>query len=136
MKVTDNELIAYVQAAPVLNGDSRCGEAARLFGQYPDADCAVVTNAGGIPSGLLMKHRFLLHINGSSGLDRFEWEPVGQLTNAPLVMDKGCTPPELLSRAMRRPLWSRFDSVVVSHNGIYAGVIPSGQLTYWLNEGL
>lgn len=133
MKVLEKGLQAYVEQAPALTGASRCGEALHLLRAYPESDCIVVLDQADVPAGLVMRDRFFLSLNSPAGIDQHYRQPVKKWMSKPFVVDMSYSLPELLNGAAQRSIWNRFDSVIVTENGVYAGVISSEQLTQLFN---
>ncbi|WP_150270447.1 hypothetical protein [Paenibacillus tepidiphilus] len=127
--VTVSPLSAFLRSAPAVNASQTCREALRVMFQHPESKCIVVCSGGQEPAGLLMSERFFLKATGRMGSDMIYREPVAKLMNRQTLTLDLTTPLDAARAAANgRPEAMRNDSIIITDQGKYAGVVYPADL--------
>ncbi|WP_151733793.1 CBS domain-containing protein [Paenibacillus tengchongensis] len=127
--VAVSPLSAFLRSAPAVKTSQTCRETLRVMFQHPESKCIVVCSSGNEPVGLLMSERFFLKVTGRTGSDMIYREPASKLMNRQALTLDLSTPAETaLAAAMNRHEAMRNDSIIITDQGKYAGVVYPADL--------
>ncbi|MNI44446.1 hypothetical protein D3C73_988220 [compost metagenome] len=119
----------YVQFAPKVRNTTSCRDTTRVMFSYPESPCIVVCDKRDVPVGLIMCDKFYLTICSRSGMDHYYHSPITKLMNrTPDVMDINDSLKQAAAVVAQRPNGMRNDSIIITNNGQYAGVIRTSDI--------
>lgn len=114
----------FSRYVPVICGDQKCREVLNLFKNDSDLPCLVICDQGEHPRGLVMRDHFYRHLTGRFAPDLFYERPVRDFSQPEYAMYEIATPAgELLDHALQRNGQWFYDSLILTQNGNYYGVM-------------
>ncbi|WP_080833745.1 methyl-accepting chemotaxis protein [Cohnella massiliensis] len=118
-----------IRRCPTVSPDELCGDVIALFRRSADSECIVVCDENDKPLGLVMKHRFFRMLGTLYGMSLYGEKPISKLMDSePYIADCGLPAQELIDRAMSRPEEHVYDTVIMSQNDVFAGILTVNDL--------
>ncbi|WP_164462146.1 GGDEF domain-containing protein [Bacillus sp. FJAT-42376] len=112
-----------IEKAPVITGNVKTQAAEEIFTNHPSVQGIVVVNEER-PIGLVMKSRYNFKLSAKYGYDLFMGRPIELIMDpAPLIVDSGESLTAVSSLAMSRNQEHLYDSIIVTSEGRYSGII-------------
>ncbi|MBB6671015.1 methyl-accepting chemotaxis protein [Cohnella nanjingensis] len=122
-------LSEWLRDCPVLPPSQTCGDLVSLFRRRLDLACVAVCDEAGQPLGLIMKHRFFRFLGTSYGMSLYADKPISKLMDrGALTAETDLSPQALIDRAMARDDEALYDSVLMTRNGKFAGMLAISDL--------
>ncbi|TVX98024.1 methyl-accepting chemotaxis protein [Cohnella terricola] len=119
----------WMKSCPVISADRQSDEIIGLFRRNPQYVCVVVCDNLHQPVGLIMKDRFFQRLGTLYGMSLFGNRPVSKLMDrAPLSAELDIDPQELIDRALSRSEETFYDSVILTDNGKFTGILTVNDL--------
>lgn len=114
----------YCKFVPVITEEELCVDALRLFQRDADAPCIVICDQQQLPIGLLMRDKLNRLLAGRFAADLFYNRPALDFAAvSPLQCELSLPVSELLDIALEREGQDFYDSLIMTHNGTFVGVI-------------
>lgn len=115
---------AYCRTVPVINPRELCQEVLRMFQKQPDLPCIVICDDYSSPVGLIMRDTFYRHLAGRFAADLFYERPAKDFSERrPLVCELSISAAELLDAALNREGHQFYDSMIVTEQGRFRGIL-------------
>jgi len=119
----------WMKSCPVISEERLSDDIVGLFRRNPQFVCVVVCDNLHQPVGLIMKDRFFQRLGSLYGMSLFGNRPVSQIMDrAPLTAELDIDPQEVIDRALSRSEESFYDSVLLTDNGKFAGILTVNDL--------
>ncbi|RCX21803.1 CBS domain protein [Fontibacillus phaseoli] len=116
--------VDYCRIVPVIYPLELCRDVLRMFQKQPDLPCIVVCDERNFPIGLMMRDVFFRHLAGRFAADLFYERPAREFAERnPLVCELTVSARELLDAALSREDHHFYDSMIVTHQGKYKGIL-------------
>lgn len=114
----------FSRCVPVIRGDQKCSDVLGMFKNDSDLPCLVICDQGERPRGLVMRDYFYRHLTGRFAPDLFYERPVRDFAQPEYAVYEISTPPgELLDHALHRTGHLFYDSLILTQDGNYYGVM-------------
>lgn len=114
----------FSRYVPVIRGDQKCSEVLKMFKNDSELPCLVICDQGQRPRGLVMRDYFYRHLTGRFAPDLFYERPVRDFAQPEYaVYEVSTSPGELLDHALHRTGHLFYDSLVLTQDGNYYGVM-------------
>lgn len=114
----------YLKLVPVISEDELCIHVLRLFQRDLDTPCIVICDQQKSPIGLMMRDKLNRLLAGRFAADLFYNRPALDLANKQSLQCELSLPvSELLDIALEREGQDFYDSLIMTHNGKFIGVI-------------
>lgn len=114
----------FSRYVPAILGDQKCSDVLSIFKKDSDLPCLVICDQGKRPKGLVMRDYFYRHLTGRFAPDLFYERPVRDFAQPEYAVYELATPPgELLDHALHRNGQLFYDSLILTQNGNYYGVM-------------
>ncbi len=114
----------YCRIVPVISPGELCREVLRMFQKQPDLSCIVICDDDSFPVGLIMRDTFYRHLAGRFAADLFYERPAKDFSEgSPLVCETSMPAAELLDAAMNREGHRFYDSMIVTSERKYRGIL-------------
>ena len=118
-----------IQSAPTISLSQTCRETIRVMFSYPESPCIVVCDEKEHPVGLIMCDRFYLRICSRVDMDSFYNDSISKMmTHHFLSADINDSFTQITAAVYNRPQGMRNDSVIVTDNGKFVGIIQTSNL--------
>lgn len=119
----------WIKSCPKVTADQVCDDLVVLFRRNKEVESVVVCDAGGLPIGLVMRHRFFRMLGSAFGLSLFGHQSIARLMDdKPLIADIGIQPWQLIDRALKRDETTFYDAVLLTDRGMLAGIVTVNDL--------
>lgn len=114
----------FSRYVPVIHGDQKCSEVLNMFKNDPALPCLVICEQGEYPKGLVMRDFFYRNLTGRFAPDLFYERPVKEFAQPEYAVYETSTPPgELLDHALNRSGNMFYDSLILTHQRKYYGIL-------------
>ncbi|GIO45035.1 methyl-accepting chemotaxis protein [Paenibacillus apis] len=114
----------FSRNVPVIRGDQKCSDVLNMFKRDSELPCLVICDQGERPRGLVMRDYFYRHLTGRFAPDLFYERPVRDFAQPEYAVYEISTPPgELLDHALHRTGHLFYDSLILTQDGKYYGVM-------------
>lgn len=123
------QMSEWIRSCPLISPGQPCGEVVALFRQRTDLECILVADDSHRPLGLVMKNRFFRALGSQFGNALFGDKPITSLMDSrPLIAELDTTPQDLIDLALTRDEETLYDAVIITIEGIIAGILTVGDL--------
>ncbi|MEW5762897.1 MAG: GGDEF domain-containing protein [Bacillota bacterium] len=117
------------QATTAFTGDTITQEVVDFFTRYPQVEGAAVLTGENEPVGLVMRDKLFNQLGTQYGFAIYAERPVSLVMDAQPLVVEGDTPIEIVSQiALARPDHKVYDSIIVTRNRSYRGLVSVRQL--------
>lgn len=116
--------VQYCKNVPVITGDELCVNVLQLFQQHSEAACVVICTDNQIPIALVMRDKLNRLLAGRFASELFYHRPVLEYANHhPFVFESSLSASKLIDAALEREGVDFYDSIILTKNGVYMGII-------------
>lgn len=115
---------SYCKTVPVIRANQTCQSVLTVFKNNPHTSCVIVCDDMYIPTGLVMRDKFYHQLSGRFAAALFYERSVEQFTNSnPFICELSKPAREFLEAALGRDETEFLDSMIVTDNGTFYGVV-------------
>lgn len=117
-------VVQYAKSVPIITGNELCVNVLQIFQQHSDVSCVVICNDNQIPIGLMMRDKLNTLLARRFASELFYHRPILDYANRhPYIFEASLPASKLIDVALEREGLLFYDSIILTENGIYTGII-------------